>query len=130
MLLHAEPIFHRSHLTIYDSLVFILRKFANCMHFDSAASRLLAMSANDTEQEDSVLPHPTLIDDNKGLHPLFWDALPEDAEEDPAYAGIQALQEELTPEEKAESFKVLLRNHTRKLSPSRSHSTHNRNPNA
>lgn len=62
------------------------------------------MSDSDSEDER---PKPKLIDDNKGLHPLFWDALPEDAEDDPLYAALKAVDDELSPEEKAESFKVV-----------------------
>ncbi|PNW80046.1 hypothetical protein CHLRE_08g375650v5 [Chlamydomonas reinhardtii] len=61
------------------------------------------MSDSDSEDER---PKPKLIDDNKGLHPLFWDALPEDAEDDPLYAALKAVDDELSPEEKAESFKT------------------------
>jgi hypothetical protein len=61
------------------------------------------MSDSDSDDERKK---PQLIDDNKGLHPLFWDALPEDAEDDPLYAALKAVDDEVPPEEKAESFKV------------------------
>ncbi|GIM08199.1 hypothetical protein Vretimale_12284 [Volvox reticuliferus] len=64
------------------------------------------MLASDSENEDDKRPKPNLIDDNKGLHPLFWDALPEDADKDPAFAALQALDEDLTPEERAENYKT------------------------
>ncbi|GLI68177.1 hypothetical protein VaNZ11_012517, partial [Volvox africanus] len=64
------------------------------------------MSASDNENEDGNRPKPNLIDENKGLHPLFWDALPEDADQDPAFAALQALDEDLTPEERAENYKT------------------------
>jgi len=41
------------------------------------------------------------------LHPLFWDYIPEKAEDDPCYMGTQALTyDESTPIEQAENFKV------------------------
>ncbi|EFJ45969.1 hypothetical protein VOLCADRAFT_105761 [Volvox carteri f. nagariensis] len=64
------------------------------------------MSASDSDNEDDRRPAHNLIDDNKGLHPLFWDALPEDAEEDPAFAALKALDEDLSPEERAENYKT------------------------
>ncbi|KXZ56097.1 hypothetical protein GPECTOR_2g979 [Gonium pectorale] len=64
------------------------------------------MSASDSDDDCDKRKQPELIDDNKGLHPLFWDAVPEDAESDPAYAALQALDQELTPGERAESYKT------------------------
>ncbi|KAG2430020.1 hypothetical protein HYH02_013848 [Chlamydomonas schloesseri] len=61
------------------------------------------MSDSDSEDERRK---PQLVDDNKGLHPLFWDALPEDAEDDPLYAALKAVDDEVPPEDKAESFKT------------------------
>jgi hypothetical protein len=46
-----------------------------------------------------------------GLNPealpaLFWDHMPEAPEAHPDYAGLMAIADECTPEERAESFKV------------------------
>lgn len=44
---------------------------------------------------------------DESLPALFWDTIPEDAEEHADYAGIQALiNDETTPDETAENFKV------------------------
>lgn len=43
---------------------------------------------------------------NEDLPAMFWDALPENAEEHPDMAAIQALLAESTPEELAENFRV------------------------
>ncbi|PNH04314.1 Tetratricopeptide repeat protein 4 [Tetrabaena socialis] len=65
------------------------------------------MVAHDSDDdEDEKRPKLKLVDDNKGLHPLFWDAMPEGAEDDPTYVALKAVEDELTPEEKAESFKT------------------------
>jgi hypothetical protein len=65
-------------------------------------------SAPASDSDEEVAPRrPQLVpDDNEGLHPLFWDALPSGADEDPAFAALKALDDELTPEERAESHKV------------------------
>jgi hypothetical protein len=43
---------------------------------------------------------------NENLPAAFWDALPENGDENPDMAAINALLEESTPEERAENFKV------------------------
>jgi hypothetical protein len=60
----------------------------------------------DSDDERDRRPQPQLIDDNAGLHPLFWDAIPESAEKDPTWQALEALKEESTPEERADNFKV------------------------
>jgi hypothetical protein len=47
-----------------------------------------------------------LQDDNHDLPALFWDAMPSNAEDNSDFAALQALKEECTPRERAESFKV------------------------
>jgi hypothetical protein len=47
--------------------------------------------------------------DDIDLPALFWDSIPDGAEEHPDYVALQALAEESTPEERAENFKVLHR---------------------
>ncbi|GLC40844.1 hypothetical protein PLESTB_000016500 [Pleodorina starrii] len=64
------------------------------------------MSASDSDNEEDKRQQPKLVDDNKGLHPLFWDALPEDADQDPTFAALKALEEDLPPEERAENYKT------------------------
>ncbi len=62
--------------------------------------------SDDSSDDEREKQQPKLIDDNAGLHPLFWDALPENAEEDPAYTALKAIDDELTPDQKSENFKV------------------------
>lgn len=45
-------------------------------------------------------------DPNAGLPALFWDSIPDNAEDHPDYIALKALDEETTPEERAENFKV------------------------
>lgn len=61
---------------------------------------------SDSDDETPSQPKRTLVDDNAGLHPLFWDAMPEEAEKDPTWQALEALKEESTPEERANNFKV------------------------
>jgi len=44
--------------------------------------------------------------DPKSLPALFWDEMPEDPDQHPDYMALQAIADECTPEERAESFKV------------------------
>ncbi len=45
-------------------------------------------------------------EDHANLHPLFWETMPENPEDHPEYAAIQALRDEATPEERANTHKV------------------------
>ncbi|MEW5307249.1 MAG: hypothetical protein WDW36_009657 [Sanguina aurantia] len=49
---------------------------------------------------------PQLPLDNADLPAIFWDSMPETAEQHADYAGLQAMAEESTLEERAENFKV------------------------
>jgi hypothetical protein len=44
--------------------------------------------------------------DNADLPALFWDSMPEGAQQHPDMMALEALKEECTPEERAETFKV------------------------
>jgi len=44
--------------------------------------------------------------DNADLSAIFWDALPSNVEEHPDYIAMQAIEEEMTPEERADSLKA------------------------
>ena len=44
--------------------------------------------------------------DNADLPPLFWDSMPENADEHPDKVALDALLEEDTPEERADTLKV------------------------
>lgn len=59
---------------------------------------------SDSDDEQSKQPQP--LDENADLPALFWDALPENAEEHPDFAAIEALKAECTPEERAENYKA------------------------
>lgn len=63
------------------------------------------MSSSD---EEDITPPPRQQPDdaNAGLPALFWDAIPDNAEEHPDYVALQALAEESSPEERAENFKT------------------------
>jgi hypothetical protein len=61
------------------------------------------MSDSDSEIESNT---QFVEDSNAGLHPLFWDAIPDGAEEDPNWQALEALKYESTLEERAENFKV------------------------
>lgn len=63
-------------------------------------------SDDDEQRQQKQQQRPQLVDDNEGLHPLFWDATPANAEEDPVYQAMKALEAESTPEERAENFKA------------------------
>jgi hypothetical protein len=43
---------------------------------------------------------------NENLPALFWDALPDNPEEHPDYAGLLAVDDESTPDERAHTLKV------------------------
>lgn len=60
---------------------------------------------SDSEDEQSA-NGPSRNLDNKDLPALFWDSMPDNAEEHPDYVAMQALAEESTPEERAENFKA------------------------
>lgn len=49
---------------------------------------------------------PQLPLDNADLPAIFWDSMPETAEQHADYAGLQAMAEESTLEERADNFKV------------------------
>jgi hypothetical protein len=64
---------------------------------------------SDSEDIEDITPsnqNQQQPDPNAGLHPLFWDSIPDNAEEDPNYIALKALDDETTPEERAENFKV------------------------
>eukprot|EP00873_Tetraselmis_striata_P040434 jgi/Tetstr1/460698/TSEL_000554.t1 len=44
--------------------------------------------------------------DDADLHPYFWDTIPENADEHPAMAAMEAMLEEDTPEERALNYKT------------------------
>eukprot|EP00879_Flechtneria_rotunda_P026899 GHRR01028743.1.p1 GENE.GHRR01028743.1~~GHRR01028743.1.p1 ORF type:complete len:282 (+),score=86.70 GHRR01028743.1:112-957(+) len=60
------------------------------------------MSSSD---EEDITSAKQPVDDNAELPALFWDSMPENAEEHPDYIALKALAEESTPKERAESFK-------------------------
>lgn len=62
------------------------------------------MSASDDEEPRPR--QPEVDNSNMDLPALFWDSIPEKAEDHPDYAAFQALEDESTPEERAESLKV------------------------
>lgn len=59
------------------------------------------MSSDDEETLPPAEPDAAL-----NLPALFWDHVPEGAEQHADYAAMQALAEESTPEERAENFKA------------------------
>lgn len=61
---------------------------------------------SDSDSEDITPSQP--VNDNADLPALFWDSMPDNAEEHPDYIAMKALEEESTPEERAENFKVSL----------------------
>lgn len=61
------------------------------------------MSSSDDEDA------PKQVEQKKPEEPLpalFWDTMPENAEDNPDFAAMEALRAESTPEERAETFKV------------------------
>ncbi|WIA28095.1 hypothetical protein OEZ86_010677 [Tetradesmus obliquus] len=58
---------------------------------------------SDSDSEDITPSQP--VNDNADLPALFWDSMPDNAEEHPDYIAMKALEEESTPEERAENFK-------------------------
>jgi hypothetical protein len=61
---------------------------------------------SDSDSEDITPSQPA--DDDANLPALFWENMPDNAEEHPDYIALKALEEESTPEERAENFKVSL----------------------
>lgn len=62
------------------------------------------MSSSEDEIKD-ITPQ-NAEDPNEGLPALFWDTIPDNAEDHPDYIALKALDDETTPEERAENFKV------------------------
>jgi hypothetical protein len=60
----------------------------------------------DSDDEVDITPKQQPEDEGAQLPALFWDSMPENAEEHPDYIALKALEEESTPEERAENFKV------------------------
>lgn len=56
------------------------------------------------EQRHSSIKPPVLKDEE--LPSLFWETMPDNVEDHPDYAAMQALRDECTPEERAETCKV------------------------
>lgn len=65
----------------------------------------MSCSCSDDEVED-IIPQQPADDPDAGLPALFWDTIPDNAEDHPDYIALKALEEESTPEERAENFKV------------------------
>lgn len=63
------------------------------------------MSSSDDENPQAQAA--PFVDENLSLPSVFWDHIPEGAEEHPDYMAMKALEEESTPEERADNFKVL-----------------------
>jgi hypothetical protein len=61
---------------------------------------------SDSDSEDITPSQPA--DDNANLPALFWESMPDNPEDHPDYIALKALEEESTPEERAEKFKVSL----------------------
>eukprot|EP00882_Tetradesmus_deserticola_P022029 GHRQ01023907.1.p2 GENE.GHRQ01023907.1~~GHRQ01023907.1.p2 ORF type:complete len:129 (+),score=48.80 GHRQ01023907.1:337-723(+) len=59
---------------------------------------------SDSDCEDIAPSQPA--DDNASLPALFWESMPENPEDHPDYIALKALEEESTPEERAENFKM------------------------
>jgi hypothetical protein len=65
------------------------------------------MSASDADNEQQPRPSKPEIDNsNMELPAIFWDSMPENAEEHPDFAAFKAIEDECTPEERAGSMKV------------------------
>ena len=64
------------------------------------------MTDSDSDSEQQRRREPEIDNSCADLPPLFWDSIPENASENLAFQAIEALREECTPEERAESFKV------------------------
>jgi hypothetical protein len=63
----------------------------------------VSSSSDDDVTKDTPKPAPSVDED---LPALFWDTLPQDASNNPDFLALEALKEECTPEERAETFKV------------------------
>jgi hypothetical protein len=61
---------------------------------------------SDSDSEDITPSQPAA--DDADLPALFWESMPDNAEEHPDYIALKALEEESTLEERAENFKVSL----------------------
>ena len=64
---------------------------------------------SDTDSEDGRAAAIVLlvgVGGDEQLPALFWDTMPDDPESHPDFAALQALEEESTPEERAENFKT------------------------
>ncbi|KAF6259158.1 hypothetical protein COO60DRAFT_1622080 [Scenedesmus sp. NREL 46B-D3] len=59
---------------------------------------------SDSDCEDIAPSQPA--DDNANLPALFWETMPDNPEDHPDYIALKALEEESTPEERAENFKT------------------------
>lgn len=66
------------------------------------------MSLSDDSDVEDITPQ-LAEDENASLPALFWDTIPENAQDHPDYVALKAIEEESTPEERAESFKVRMR---------------------
>ena len=64
------------------------------------------MSCSSDDEVEDITPQQAADDPNAGLPALFWDTIPDNAEDHPDYIALKALEEESTPEERAENFKV------------------------
>lgn len=60
----------------------------------------------DSDDEVDITPQQQPEDEHANLPALFWDSMPDNAEDHPDYIALKALEEESTPEERAENFKV------------------------
>jgi hypothetical protein len=68
-----------------------------------------AASSSDDESEvptQQAGQHSAHELSNQELPALFWDALPDEKEKHADWAALEALREECTPRERAETFKV------------------------
>eukprot|EP00955_Chlamydomonas_euryale_P067539 359869-Chlamydomonas_euryale.AAC.5 len=61
------------------------------------------MADSDDEPYTGPIPEE---DPHAGEHALFWDTMPENAQDDLTFQAMEALKEETTPEESAEGHKV------------------------
>lgn len=60
-------------------------------------------SDSDSSDEQQQVPYK---DENEGLHPLFWDTIPANADSCPEFEALKAIDDELTPFERADGLKV------------------------
>lgn len=65
----------------------------------------MSSSDDDSPRASRVSARPPPVLDNKDLPALFWDEMPENAEEHPDMVALQALIDESSPEERAGNFK-------------------------